>query len=691
MKKTRILIRQICSLFFFLFGSGILIGDSISAHKIQLDLMPFPAQVKIKKGVYLLSDSFGITIKGPGQKRVGKAAGRMFSRLSGRTGIFFKPEPLPTPENLKSASLQISYKRVGKLKVRENESYLLVIKEDRIRLSAKTDIGILRGLETLLQLLTAGKNGYYFPCVEIKDKPRFPWRGLLIDSCRHFMPLEVIKRNLEGMSAVKLNVLHWHLTEDQGFRVECKTHPKLHLMGSDGLYYSQEQIREVVNFAADRGIRVMPEFDIPGHSTSWLVGYPELASAPGPYQIERKFGIFDPCFNPINEKTYLFFDKFFEEMAALFPDEYIHIGGDEVNGKHWDANPDIQDFMKKNNIPDNHTLQAYFNRRILKILTKYGKKMAGWEEIAQPGFPKNIVAQSWRGEKSLIEAAQKGFQVILSKGYYIDLVQPADFHYLNNPLPEDLPLTRKQKKLILGGEATMWAELVSPETVDSRIWPRTAAIAERFWSLATINNIDDMYHRLEIISLQLEDYGVMHKKNQLTMLRRLTSGKCIKSLKILIDVIEPLKEYQRHASDVGYTIFSPLTRVVDAAFPDTRIARDFRKKAGLFFDHQNPDIADDLEKQLLLWRDNHLKLKPIIDQFPILKEIESHSKNLTLVAEIGLETIKLIKTQKKPPENWIKEKKKILEKAKQPRGDSELMIVTAIEKLLEKIKSQKEE
>src|SRR5262249_33035526 len=175
----------------------------------------------------------------------------------------------------------------------ENESYSLNATDKQAVLTAPTVVGAIRGLETLLQLIEGDSQGYFIPAVDIQDKPRFPWRGLLIDSCRHFQPLEVIKRELDGMAAVKLNVLHWHLSEDQGFRVESRKYPKLYQMGSDGLYYTQEQIRDVIAYATERGIRVVPEFDMPGHSTSWLVGYPELGSAPGPYQIERKWGVFD--------------------------------------------------------------------------------------------------------------------------------------------------------------------------------------------------------------------------------------------------------------------------------------------------------------------------------------------------------------------------------------------------------------
>ena len=180
------------------------------------------------------------------------------------------------------------------------------------------------------------------PAISIDDSPRFPWRGLMIDVSRHFIPLDVLKRNLDGMAAVKLNVFHWHLSDNQGFRVESKKFPKLHELGSDGLYYTQDEVRDLIAYARERGIRVVPEFDMPGHSTAWFVGYPELASGPGPYEIERKWGVFDPAMDPTREETYKFLDEFIGEMARLFPDQFFHIGGDEVNGKQWDANPKIQ-------------------------------------------------------------------------------------------------------------------------------------------------------------------------------------------------------------------------------------------------------------------------------------------------------------------------------------------------------------
>jgi hexosaminidase len=433
---------------------------------------------------------------------------------------------------------------------------------------------------------------------------------------------------------------------------------------------------------------VVPEFDIPGHSTSWLVGYPDLASAPGPYVIERKFGIFDPCFNPTLEETYRFFDRFFCEMSELFPDAYIHIGGDEVNGKHWDTNPDVQAFKEKNRIPDNHGLQAYFNRRIAAIITKYGKKMAGWEQILQPGLPEATVIQSYLGEQSLIEAARKGYRVVNSKAneLYIDLLFPTDFHYLYDPLPPDLPLNDREKKLILGSEATMWGELVSPETIDSRIWPRTAAIAERLWSPSGVRDIPDLYKRLDSISIQLEPLGLNHLRNQDMMLRRLTQGRDSGPLKHLVEVIEPIILYDRPEWRERYTQQLPQTRVVDIAVPDARVAREFRNKISEFLENSDRTDIKMLRDKLLLWQGNHLKLKQIIKRAPVLQEIDSLSLTLSRTAEIGLKALDALTNNRPVNPTWLKDSLREIEEAKKPRGDCRLRIVEAIEKLLKTIK-----
>ncbi|OYV86595.1 MAG: beta-hexosaminidase, partial [Ignavibacteriae bacterium 37-53-5] len=540
----------------------------------RLDLMPWPAKVELSAGEYRIDNNFEVEITGHGTGRLNRAAGRMLRKLSGSTGLFFSQDYISPDSVVRNPSMEIHVDRRGHLKLHEDESYELDVTPVRVLLTAKTDIGALRGIETLLQLLEADSAGYYFPAVKIVDYPRFPWRGLMIDASRHFMPMNVIKRNIDGMAAVKLNVLHWHLSDDQGFRAESRTYPKLTGMGSDGLFYTQAQIKEVIKYAADRGIRVVPEFDLPAHSTSWFVGYPNYASAPGPYSIERKFGIFNPVFNPTLKKTYSFLDAFFKEMCRLFPDHYMDIGGDENNGKQWNANPEIQQFMKTHRIPDDRSLQTYFENRLIPILTRYHKKAMGWEEILNPGLPKSAIIQSWRGAQSLEQAAQLGYRALLSKGFYLDHYMPASTYYLNDPLPDTTSLTDKQKRFIIGGEACMWSEFVSPENVDSRIWPRAAAIAERLWSPDSVRNVRDMYRRLKGVSLELESLGLTQIKNQAMMIRRLAAGRDPAPLTNLVNVVVPVELYAR-ATTRHYTSYSPLTRVVDAAVPDPEVARNF--------------------------------------------------------------------------------------------------------------------
>ena len=655
----------------------------------KLNLMPVPHKVEQTGDKFRLTNAFKMSVRGNPDTRLYVYASNVLRRLDGRTGLFLPQDFITAESDTVSAKMVIRIKRPGKVQLHEDESYQLRIVRESILLEAETDIGALRGLETLLQLLSVDKQGYYFPTINIDDAPRFPWRGLLIDVSRHFMPIGVLKRNLDAMAAMKMNVMHWHLVDDQGFRAESKTFPKLHLMGSDGYYYTQEQIKDLIAYADLRGIRILPEFDVPAHATSWLVGHPELASAPGPYTIERHWGIFDPTIDPTRESTYEFMDQFFAEMAALFPDEYMHIGGDENKGKHWDNNPDIQAFMKANNIPDNHALQTYFNRRILAILTKHGKKMIGWDEIFHPDLPKNVIVHSWRGHQSLMAAARQGYQSILSRDYYIDLMKTAEFHYLNDPVPDDSLLTEEEKKNILGGEATSWGELVTWETLDSRIWPRTAAIAERLWSAPSVRDVEDMYRRLDVISFRLEELGVDHIKNYEMMLRRLANGYEIDALKTFVDVLEPVKDYQRHFQGIKYTSFSPLTRVVDAARPESMTARQFNRVAERFNQTRSKEDFARLTLWLVRWRDNHAALLPAIDNSPILKEMESLSADLKDLALMGLEALDLVMKKKKPTKVWEGQCREVLERAKKPRGQSELMVVKGVEKLIQNICGEK--
>jgi hexosaminidase len=662
----------------------------LSAHGVppamntpsQLSLMPVPASVQFQLGRLPITGSFTVAVRNYSDDRLRAGIARMLGRLAGRTVLTLAAD---FAHDESTATFVVQCERAGDSipSLNENESYSLEVTEKQATLVAPTVVGALRGLETFLQLLQGDRDGFYLPGIKIQDQPRFPWRGLLIDVGRHYEPIEVLKRNLDAMAAVKLNVFHWHLTEDQGFRVESRKFPKLHTLGSDGLFYSQEQVREIIAYARDRGIRVMPEFDIPGHSTSWLVGHPELGSAPGPYKIERRAGIFEPVLDPTREQTYKFLDAFLGEMARLFPDAYMHIGGDENEGKQWDRNPQIQAFMKEKGIKDNHALQAYFNQRILKILQQHGKKMIGWEEILHPDLPKDAVIHSWRGPASLAEAAKKGYNGILSAGYYIDLIFPASQHYLADPIPQDTTLTAEEAKHVLGGEATMWGEWVSPETIDSRIWPRTAAVAERLWSPQSVTNVEDMYRRLTVISSQLEELGLTHEKNYGMLLRRLAGSDNTAPLRTLASIIEPVKEYRRYQMR-PQTMVSPLTGLVDTARPDSETARQFAADVDALL-ADAPRFAlyrPSIERMLLEWQSASRALGPLIDRSPALQEARPLASDLAVIADAGLQAISHLSAGDAASAEWRRSQLSRLDDAAKPKAALEFVVITSVRKLV---------
>src|SRR5580693_4603547 len=397
-----------------------------------INVMPLPATLTFGAGRLMVVQTFSVAIAGYNEPRMERAAQRFLRDLGRQTGYFVSLGL----GDVGHASLVIHAEHGSEpvQNLGEDESYVLDVSSTGASLTAPNPLGVLRGLQTFLQLVEITPDGFAAPALKIEDKPRFVWRGLMIDVGRHFIPIGVIKRNLDGMEAVKMNVFHWHLSENQGFRVESHKYPKLQQEGSDGQFYTQEEIRDVIGYARDRGIRVVPEFDMLGHSTAWFVGHPELASGSGPYQIERRWGVFDPAMDPTNEKTYKFLNELIAEMTKLFPDHYFHIGGDEVNGKQWDVNPKIKQFMKSHDLKSNEALQAYFSQRVQKLVTKHGKAVVGWDEVFIPGVPKDIVIQSWRGAASLAQAASQGYQGILSNGYYLDLGWTTARHYAVDPM-----------------------------------------------------------------------------------------------------------------------------------------------------------------------------------------------------------------------------------------------------------------
>jgi len=634
-------------------------------------VMPVPAELHFKAGRMVVTPGLGIAVHGYSDARLESGIVRALRRWEERTGLtFVHDQATPTPTNPPAAGIIIECGGSGQAipSLDEDESYTLDISATEATLRAPTVVGALRGLETLLQLLAADSTSWYLPAVSIRDQPRFHWRGLLIDVCRHWQPMEVIKRTLDGMAVVKLNVLHLHLSDYQGFRIESKRYPKLHGLGSDGLYFTQDQIREIVAYATARGIRVLPEFDMPGHGTSWLVGYPELASGPGPFTLARRWGVFDPVFDPTNEDVYKFLDVFFGEMAALFPDAFVHIGGDENNGKQWSANPRIQAFIAEHHLQNNAGLQAYFNRRVGVILAKHGKRLVGWDEILHPDLPTSSVVQSWRGTAALSDAARRGFTAILSNGYYLDHYLSAARHYANDPLPANTTLTAEEQRRVLGGEACMWSEWVTPENIDSRIWPRTAAIAERLWSPREVNDVTDMYRRLAVVSSRLEEAGTLHEKNPEAMLRRYAGDHMseaeFQKLRVFASVMEGGSRPQS-----GVTFFTPLTQFTFCAKPESTAMRQFGELVQRFLftsGPRDPALTGALGQQLETWRKLGDDVANVLGpQSPLLSELVPVSRAFSEASTIGREALHALAAGHAPAETWARTQSDALTQLKQ--------------------------
>jgi hexosaminidase len=648
--------------------------------------MPLPAKMDLGTGALAIDGKFTVAVGGVADAKLDAGVTRFIAELSRQTGIqIASRKPVAGP-----ATLKVECAAAGPLTpaLNENESYTLDVTPEGARLKAATVDGALRGLATVMQLVAPGASGFTAPAVHIEDSPRFRWRGLLLDVSRHWMPVEVVERNLDAMAAVKMNVLHWHLVDDQGFRVESKRYPLLQAKGSDGLFYTQAQIREVVAYARARGIRVVPEFDVPGHTTSWMPGYPMLDSAKGPYEILRTFGISYAVMDPTKESTYLFLDNFFGEMAALFPDAYFHIGGDEVNPRSWNQNPKIQAFEKLHHMSADpragaHDLQVYFNKRILKILQKHGKIMIGWDEILHPDLPKATVVQVWRGQKDLAASAQKGYRAILSWGYYLDHLSTAAFHYANDPMGGPAAqLTPEEAERILGGEACMWAELVSSETVDSRVWPRLAAVAERLWSPQSVNDPDSMYDRLQAVSRQLEWTGAQHRASFSAMLDRLAAGRPVEPLRVLGEASEALGLGRRSAAKINTA--TPLNRFVDAIRPESESIRQLelaakRVAAG---PPASADIAL-LTDAFARWAANDARFQEVADGNSLLTELAVLSRDLSAAGVAGQKLLDGFNGGTPPPAEWLTSEATELTRVLRPNADVTLAAARVVKTLLD--------
>jgi hexosaminidase len=628
------------------------IGASVAA---PLRLMPLPRSVTMGTGHLVIDEHFNAGFAGAHDARLDAALDRMIVRLDRQCGGIRRSQYMSRSGGSPVLTVRVAGSVDAVQRVDEDESYQITITSSQATLSAPGDLGAMHGMETFLQLTTMEDGSCRLPAVTIDDAPRFRWRGFMLDVSRHFEPVAVIERTLDGMAVAKLNVFHWHLSDDQGFRAESRKFPRLTEVGSGGEFYTQDQMREVVAYAHARGIRVVPEFDMPGHSSSWILAYPEYGSGEHITELPIVFGIPHAELDPSNEKTYKFLDAFVAEMAAIFPDAYFHIGGDETKGTGWLENPRIAAFMQKKGFKTPAELQAYFNQRLLPILTKHGKKMIGWDEILNPALPKDIMIQSWRGEASLSEGATQGFQGILSAPYYLDAQKASEVMFLADPLPADTKLTTAQQQLILGGEVCMWAEQLAPETVDSRIWPRTMAIAERFWSPQADRDIADMYRRLELASLELEDVGLTNISGPEKLRRNLWGSWNSGPLDLLASVTEPVSFHERYQGQHTDRLTS-LDRLVDAVVADPPLRQEIAREVDAIVSPSHGGDSgraeEELRKRFVQWQQAAPVLEAWAHRSARLSDTEIRARQLGVLGQIGLESLAYLETHTQPASDW---------------------------------------
>jgi hexosaminidase len=431
------------------------------------------------------------------------------------------------------------------------EGYRLNVTSDAVTVEAKTPAGLFYGLQTLTQLLFGDHtSGWSVPVVQIVDAPRFAYRGMHLDVGRHFFPVAFIKKYIDLLAMYKMNKFHWHLTDDQGWRIEIKKYPKLTEIGAyrqetvmgknferfdrpyigdgkpHGGFYTQEEVREVVAYARARYIDVIPEIEMPGHATAALAAYPEFACTDGPFDVPTTWGIFEDVFCP-KEETFQFLEDVLTEVIALFPSQYIHIGGDEVPKVRWQESEVAQEVISREGLADEDELQSYFIKRIESFLQAQGRRLIGWDEILEGGLAPDATVMSWRGMEGGIEAAREGHDVIMTptSHTYFDYYQgdpvqeplairgltPLEKVYGFEPVPETL--SAEDAAHILGAQGNVWTEyMATTDHVEYMVFPRMLALAEVVWSPADLRNWEDFVQRLPAQLQHLDTLGVNYRQ-----------------------------------------------------------------------------------------------------------------------------------------------------------------------------------
>jgi len=457
---------------------------------------------------------------------------------------------LDLPLGEEGAQGKVIFELIPDLNLPGSEGYHLSITPEEIRIRAREAAGLFYGLQSLRQMVLASQEDFRLPCVEIEDYPRFRWRGAMLDVSRHFMPKSFVMKFIDLLALHKLNTFHWHLTDDQGWRIEIKRYPRLTEVGSrrketiigrpswtdpaedrfDGIphggFYTQEEIREVVEYAHQRFVNIVPEIEMPGHSTAAIAAYPELGNTGRPVEVATRWGIFEDIFN-VEESTFRFLQNVLDEVMDLFPSPFIHIGGDEVPKQQWRESPRVQQRMRELGISSEEELQSYFVRRMDAFLFARGRHLIGWDEILEGGLAPGAAVMSWRGEAGGIAAAQAGHEVVMAPNTctYLDYYQgqpereplaiggfiPLEKVYAYEPIPAEIPPDKAH--LILGAQAQLWTEYMpTPEHVEYMAFPRLCALSEVVWSRPEQKNFEQFMERLRTHVSRLERLGVNYRK-----------------------------------------------------------------------------------------------------------------------------------------------------------------------------------
>ncbi|WP_242006065.1 beta-N-acetylhexosaminidase [Acetobacter estunensis] len=615
-------------------------------------LMPFPSSVTWKGGTAAPCARVEVTWATAPTPLLRRAAVRFDHRVSAlaKSGAV--------------CSLSVRYAPdAGWLTVAAREHYRLEMTGRHATLEADGPAGVLRGLATVLQFRASSDGGVEFPAAVFDDAPRFAWRGIVIDPVRHFLSVTTIERQLDAMELAKLNVLHLHLSDGTAFRVESHRFPRLQQVASHDRYFTQADIRHLVAFAADRGIRVVPEFDVPGHARAILEAYPELAARPETVATGNPN---NPALDVTNPRTLAFVKTLFSEMVPLFPDAYFHAGGDEVVASQWTGSPRIAAWMQTHGYRDAAALQAVFTEQVRQVLTSLDRTMIGWDEVMTAPVPRSVAVEVWRASKWTGEATATGHPTIVAAGYYLDLLRPARQSYEVDPFdvkaegmsaaelaaaqrkhfphaeafamdPQARALDAEQERHVLGGEMPLWTEEVSEPMLDGRLWPRAAAIAERLWSPASVRGVTDMERRLPLVEDELERLGLRTQHERTAMMAGL-AGTDVEPVRTLLDMTSPIRNYgiNRMAKTAGEAL---LTWPVAIAVPDNAAALHFNALA-LAYARGERSVRPELEAVLVKWATNDAAFASVAERSQALMDVRPISRQLSQLASVSLKALR---------------------------------------------------